>query len=187
VAALQDACRRQPPLRPHPASNSLELPLTPLPAARRLARFYLLALGLYGGQLLLQGHWVMAAVMLLLAAVTRLAQGRMSPRGPGAARRLLLAGDGRLYVASVGGAVEPVELAGESLWLGSAVLLVLQAPGRRHRLLLGRGNLDPGQLAALRRRLRGAAKVAGDPAVDSEVNHLHRVSAIEQFTRGNPV
>jgi hypothetical protein len=186
VAALLDACRRQPPLRPHPASSSLEVPLAPLPAARRLARFYLVSLCLYAGQLLLLGHWVMAAVMLLLAAATKIAQRQMAPRGPRAPRRLLLAADGRLYVACVGGVVEPVELAGESLWLGSAVLLVLRTPGHRHRVLLGRGNLDPGSLATLRRRLRGAARVSGDPAVDSGATHRHGASAIEQFTRGKP-
>jgi hypothetical protein len=163
------------------------LPLAPLPAARRLVRFYLLSLSLYAGQLLLQGHWAMAAAMFVLAAATAFARRQMTPRGPGAPRRLLLAADGRLYVACVGGSMEPVELAGESLWLGSAVLLVLCAPGRRHRVLLGRGNLDPGSLATLRRRLRGAARVSSDPAVDSGATHRHGASAIEQFTRGNPI
>jgi hypothetical protein len=66
------------------------------------------------------------------------------------------------------------------------VLLVLRTPARRYRLLLGCGNLDPGTLATLRRRLRGAATAPGDPAVDSRASHRHGVSTVEQFTRGNP-
>ena len=124
--------------------------------------------------------------MLLLAAVTRFALRQMAPRGPGAPRRLLLAADGRLFVACVGGAMEPVELAGESLWLGSAVLLVLRGPLCRHRVLLGRGNLDPEAHATLRRRLRGAATSPHDPAVDSRAIHRHGPSTIEQFTQGIP-
>ncbi len=147
-------------------------------------RFYLLSIGVYVAQLLVLGHWVMVATMLLLAAITQLTLRPMAPQDAGAPRRLLLAADGRLYVACVGGAVEPVELAGESLWLGSAMLLVLRTPGRRHRVLLGRGNLDPGRLATLRRRLRGAATVSDDPAVDSRATHRHGAGAIEQFTHG---
>jgi hypothetical protein len=120
-----------------------------------------------------------------LAVGTKFALRQMSPQGPGAPRRLLLAADGRLHVACVGGVVEQVDLAGESLWLGSAVLLVLRAPGRCHRVLLGRGNLDPVALATLRRRLRGAAPMLPATAVDSEDTHPHRTSPIEQFTRGN--
>lgn len=182
---MRGACRQLPPPCPHPSHCSLELPLRPLPAARGLANLYLLAIGLYVAQLLLTGHWVMATGMGLLAVATKFALRQMSPQGPGAPRRLLLAADGRLYVASVGGVVEQVDLAGESLWLGSAMLLVLSAPGRRHRVLLGRGNLDPGALAMLRRRLRGAATMRPSTAVDSEATQPHPSSPIEQFTRGN--
>jgi hypothetical protein len=179
------ACRKQPPPCPHPSRHSLELPLRPLPAARILTRYYLLASTAYAVQLLFTGHWVMATGMGLLTTASLFALRRMAPRGPVAPRRLLLAADGRMHVACVGGAVEPVELAGESLWLGSAVLLVLQAPERCFRVLLGRGNLDPASLAALRRRLRGATTARPDPAVDSRASHRHSASPVEQFTRGN--
>jgi hypothetical protein len=69
--------------------------------------------------------------------------------------------DGGLHVATVGGQIERVELAGESLWLGSAVLLKLRAPGVTYRLLLGSGNVEPVVLATLRRRLRGANSRGG--------------------------
>jgi hypothetical protein len=156
-----------------------------LPAARAVALLYLLAIGLYAAQLLLLGHWVMAAGLGLLALATKFALRQMTPRGSGAPRRLLLSADGRLHVACSGGALEQVELGGESLWLGSAVLLVLRAPGRCHRVLLGRGNVDPAALAALRRRLRGAATMRPATAVESKATHCQRTSAIEQFTRGN--
>ncbi|MEO6081085.1 MAG: hypothetical protein ABIQ86_15135 [Steroidobacteraceae bacterium] len=151
-----------------------------------MGRFYLLSIGLYAAQLLWLGHWLMAVVMLLLAAATVLALRQMVPAGPAAPRRLLLAADGRLHIARIDGRVEQVELAGESLWLGSAVLLVLDAPGRRHRLLVGRGNVEPAALATLRRRLRGAASVPGDPALDSGANPRQGASAVEHFIRGNP-
>jgi hypothetical protein len=121
----------------------------------------------YAGQLALSGHWVMAPGMVILAVATSFAMRRMEPRDAGAARRLLLAGDGRMHAATVGGAVEQLALGGESLWLGATVLLVLRTEGRTHRLLLGPGNLEPARLATLRRRLRGAGTAPGDPAVDS--------------------
>ncbi len=141
-------------------------------------------MGLYATQLLLLGHWVVAAGLGVLALATKFALRRLAPQGSSAPRRLLLAADGRLHVTCMGGALEQVELGGESLWLGSAVLLVLRAPGRCHRVLLGRGNVDPAALAALRRRLRGAATMRPATAVDSGATHRHCASAIEQFTRG---
>lgn len=147
-----------------------------------MARLYLALMGLYAGQLFLSRHWLMGLSTLTLWALTVLAMRRMTPRDPGAPRRLLVAADGRLHVATVGGEVEPVQLAGESLWLGTAVLLVLRASGRKYRLLLGRGNLEPSQLASLRRRLRGAAIAPGDPAVDSPPVSGHGASVVELFT-----
>jgi hypothetical protein len=171
-------------LRPHPARSGLELPATPLPAAERLARLYVAMLVFYAVQLLLLRHWVMALATLVLVMVTVLAMRRMAPRDPGAPRRLILSSDGSMHIATVGGDIQRVALAGESLWLGSAVLLVLRAPGRKHRLLLGRGNLDPPQLAGLRRRLRGAAIASGDPAVDSIAVSGQGASVVELFTTG---
>jgi hypothetical protein len=109
------------------------------------------------------------------------------PQDADAARRLLLAADGSLHVHCIGGATLAVTLAGESLWLGRTVLLVLRAPGRTHRLLLGPGNLDAFTLATLRRRLRGAAVRQPEPAVDSGSGYRNRTGTIEQFTRGFPV
>jgi hypothetical protein len=158
--------------------------LTPLPQAHRLARCYLLSMVAYAGQLLLSGHWMMAPAMLMLVVATVFAMRQMSPRDAGAPRRLLVAADGRMHVATVGGTVEPVEPGGESLWLGSALLLVVHARGRTHRLLLGRGNLTSAELAALRRRLRGAGTASVDPAVDSSAVSGNGVSLVEQLIRG---
>jgi hypothetical protein len=148
--------------------------------------FYLLAMVLYSGQLLWSGHWVMAAMVLALTVATLFAMRRLYPQDGGAPRRLLVAADGRLHIATVGGSVQPVELGGESIWLGSAVLLVLHGPERTHRLLLGSGNLEPAALAALRRRLRGAATASVDPAVDSRTLSGHGRGLVEQLTVGIP-
>lgn len=138
---------------------------------------------LYAGQLVLTGHWVMAMATLVLTGWMAFAMRRMLPGDSGAPRRLLLAAVGRLHVATIGGQVEAVVLAPESLWLGSTILLVLRAEGRKHRLLLGPGNLDAPGLATLRRRLRGAA-VPADPAVDSPAVSGKGVSVIEHIIRG---
>lgn len=176
---MRNACRRQPPLRPHPACGSLELPLIPLPAARAFSRCYLAAIGIHIAQLLLSSHWFMATAMTGLAVITFFAMRQMLPQGSDAPRRLLLAADGRLHVARVDGTLEQVEICEESVWLGSAVLLILQAPGRRHRVLLGHGNLDPVALAALRRRLRGGT-MRPATAVDSDTTTTHGTSLTQQ-------
>ena len=142
---------------------------------------------LHAAELLLRGHWVVAAGMGLIAAGTHLGWRSWLPQDADAARRLLLTADGSLYVHCIGGATRAVTLAGESLWLGSTVLLVLRSPGRTYRLLLGTGNLEAFALATLRRRLRGAAVAAPEPAVDSASGYRTRTGAIEQITRGFPV
>jgi hypothetical protein len=127
----------------------------------------------------------MAPAMLALGALMVLALQHLWPWDAGAPRRLLLTADGRMHVATVGGTVEPVELGGESLWLGSMVLLVLPSVHRTYRVLLGPGNLDAAGLATLRRRLRGAATACGGPAVDSPAVLGQGVSVVEQFMRGS--
>jgi hypothetical protein len=132
-----------------------------LPRVRQLAVAYLIALGLYGAELLATGHPVMAVFVLLLVLATRMAFRHLVPSGPAAARRLLVTADGALHVATVGGQIQRVELAGESLWLGSTVLLKLRARWVTYRVLLGAGNVEPAVLATLRRRLRGANSRGG--------------------------
>jgi hypothetical protein len=156
-----------------------------LPQAVRLARCHLLFMVVYAGQLALAGHWAMAPAMLAITGLTLFAMRRMLPADAGAPRRLVLAADGGLHVATVGGLVEKVDIDGGSLWLGSAVLLVLHAGHRSHRVLLGCGNLDPAELASLRRRLRGAATASVDPAVDSHAVSGQGVSVVEQSIRGS--
>ncbi|MEO6185393.1 MAG: hypothetical protein ABIP38_05915 [Steroidobacteraceae bacterium] len=146
-----------------------------------------LALLLHASELLVRGHWLVAAVSAVLAGGTHLGLGRLAPGDPRAPRRLLLAADGSVHVHCVGGATVPATVAGESLWLGNSVLLVVRDPARTHRLLLGPGNLDAFTLATLRRRLRGAAAAAVNPAVDSRSAYRTRPGAIEQITRGFPV
>lgn len=158
-----------------------------MPAARRLGQAFVAALLLHAAELLLRGHWVVAAGMFLIAAGTHITRRGWARQDAGAARRLLVAADGRLHVHCIGGTTEAVTLVADSLWLGSTVLLVLQAPGRTHRLLLGPGNLDPLTTATLRRRLRGAAAAGGEPAVDSRSGYRTHPGAIEQITRGFPV
>jgi hypothetical protein len=157
-----------------------------LPQARRLASCYLLLMAAYAGQLLFLAHWAMAPAVLVMTLATLFAMRQVTPQDSGAPRRLLLSADGRLHVATMGGAVEAVEPGGESLWFGSAILLVLRAPGRVHRVLLGRGNLAPSELATLRRRLRGAGTASRDPAVDSAPDSGHGVGLVQQLFRGIP-
>jgi len=144
-------------------------------------------MGLHAGHLLLAAHWVMAPAMLAMTLATWFALRHIHLQDPGAPRRLLLAADGRVHVATIGGAVLQVDPGGESLWLGSAVLLVLRGPGRVHRVLLGRGNLGPAELAALRRRLRGAGTASAAPAVDSAPVSGHGGILVEQCIRGNTI
>ncbi len=152
-----------------------------------MGRCFAIALLLYAIELLARGHWLVATVATLLAAGTHLGRGKLAAQDSRAPRRLLLAADGSIHVHCIGGATVAVTLAGESLWLGNSLLLVLREPGRTHRLLLGPGNLDPFTLATLRRRLRGAAVAPVDPAVDSRSAYRTPPGTIEQITRGFPV
>jgi FAD/FMN-containing dehydrogenase len=127
---------------------------------------FLLALLLHAAELMLTGHAWVAAGTTVLALGAWAAGRQLTPHRPGSPRRLLLAADGRLHVLGIGGNVQQLALGAASLWLGSAVLLELRAPRQTFRVLVGRGNLDPATLAALRRRLRGAAAAARHPAVD---------------------
>lgn len=72
-------------------------------------------------------------------------------------RRLLLLADGRVRLQTSCGDMQSAQLLPASLRLGAWMLLLVRTPSGLHRLLLGPDNLEPAQLAALRRRVGIAA------------------------------
>jgi hypothetical protein len=157
VAALAGQMRA-PDLPAYPATHSLELPLTPLPALRTATWLLLAVLTLQALHLLWFAQWRALAVLLPVALLSCLQLA--AARRPALPRRMLWTAAGRVYLCQGGRPPREVVIGGDSTWLGPAVLLVLKSPGRCQSLLLGPGNLDPVTLAALRRRLRAAAAAA---------------------------
>lgn len=143
--------RENPPGLPE-ATHGLQIPLRPSPAVRR-GRWLIHALmGIYLVQLLLLDHFVVGAMVALLAAASGWqCRGRNSPVTT--AQRLLLSADGRVHLLEAGGRVVAAVLHPSSMRLGPWLLLVLQVETGTRRLLLGPDNVAPGQLAALRRRV----------------------------------
>lgn len=175
---------------PHPATSSLELLLKPLPAAQWFAHCHLFAMAIHIGHLAITGHRVMVVLLILLAVWIRSALRQLNPSGPTSPRLLILTHDGRLHVAQVNGQIVAVHLGGESLWLGSAALLVLKSPSHTWRLLLGPGNVRAPVLAALRRRLLGAATAAenaAETAVQFTGFPIHGKRSLVSNTRTGPV
>lgn len=134
------------------AAAGLQLPLLPSRMVRRGGWLLLAAQGVYLAQLIYLGHLLVATLVVALGAAfawnLRRAAGTTR-----SARRLLLAADGRLHLLDPGGRLLPVRLHPASMRLGPWLLLVLVTGTGPQRLLLGPDNVDPGRLAALRRRV----------------------------------
>ena len=138
---------------PRAVSAGLEIPLLPSPLARRVGRLFVVLQAVYGLELLLRGHWVVAALITGIGLLAWLRRQR-GPQRRQRPRRLLLAADGRLHVLTVDGGINAVRLHPSSLRLGPWLILVLNHAGHKpYRLLLGPDNLDEAMLAALRRRM----------------------------------
>jgi hypothetical protein len=116
--------------------------------------FVLVALGHAAGQWL-QGSLPRAAAILAATAIASVSLWRwLSPGKALSAQRLLAGPDGSLCLVTGDGRSWEVTLMPGSMRLGPYLLLVLRTAHCRHRLLLGPDNVDPANLAALRRRLR---------------------------------
>ncbi len=132
--------------------QGVQIPLRPSPLARK-GRWLLHALqGAYLLQLVLLGHLSVAAIVLLISAASAW-QCRPGRSSSAAARRLLLSADGRMHLLGSGHRLAAATLQPYSMRLGPWLLLVLRDDSGTRRLLLGPDNVDPVELAALRRRL----------------------------------
>lgn len=143
---------REPAVLPRPARLGLDLALRPSPALKWIRRLLPAAVVVHAVHLVWAGSWAVALLVCALAAV-----GIWKARAPGhrsaVPRRLLVSADGRMHLLDTAGGLEAVRLNPASMRIGTQLLLVLDGSVRRHRLLLGPGNIDPAALAGLRRRL----------------------------------
>ena len=146
-------------MRPGPAGirpgPGLDLSLRPPVRARWCSGlFVLLALGHATSQWL-QGSLPRAAGILVATLMASVALWRwLLPVRAVSVQRLQAGPEGSICLLTADGRRREVSLIPVSMRLGPYLLLVLRAPDRSHRLLLGPDNVDPAGLAALRRRLR---------------------------------
>jgi uncharacterized protein YfiM (DUF2279 family) len=134
-------------------AQSLAIELRPLPRACALGACYVTLIAVQIGLSIWRGQFTWAIAWALAGTATGYLLWRdLMLVGPQAPRQIHFLADGSIVIDRVD-VSEQVRLSASSLFLGTAVLLVLQ--GRtRYRLFLGAGNVDPVTLAALRRRLR---------------------------------
>lgn len=142
------------------SGQGVQIPLRPSPVTRK-GRWLLHALqGAYLLQLVSLGHLSVAVIVLVISAASawQCRQGRPSSAP---ATRLLLSSDGRVHLLGIGNRVAAATLQPCSMRLGPWLLLVLRDASGTRRLLLGPDNVDPVQLAALRRRLAASTHRLG--------------------------
>lgn len=135
--------------------RTLDLPVGPWPAARWVGGGWLFLAAAWTTDLALRGNGLLAGIALLcwLVSATTL-KSWLWPARARAPCRLLLTADGRAQLLMLDGNLHCVTVLPCSLRVGQLVLLVLaEERGRRHRLLLGPGNLDAPARAALGRCL----------------------------------
>lgn len=101
-----------------------------------------------------EGTWMLASGWLLTALLLAAGLGQDIWMRGDAPVALVITATGGLAVVRRRGSREPVTVASGSLFLGSGAMLVLSGE-RTCRVLLGRGNVKPHELALLRRLLRG--------------------------------
>ncbi|MDQ2639329.1 MAG: hypothetical protein M3Y79_01925 [Pseudomonadota bacterium] len=142
------------------ATQGMQIPLRPSPVAQKGRWLLHGLLGVYLAQLVLLGHLLVAGMVAVLAGAL-VWQCRCHRSSAQPALRLLLAADGRIHLLEADGTVEPATLQPCSMRLGLWLLLVLRADTGTRRLLLGPDNVDPVQLAALRRRMAAVAHRPG--------------------------
>lgn len=159
MRAAPQLWREDPPGLPE-ASQGMQIPLRPSRVTQRGYWLLHVLLGAYLVQLVLWGHLLVAGMVAVLggALAWQCRRHRSSARP---ARRLLMAADGRVHLLGADGTVAPATLQPCSMRLGPWLLLVLDGDTGTHRLLLGPDNVDPVQLAALRRRVAAVAHRPG--------------------------
>jgi hypothetical protein len=142
--------------------QELVIALQVLPLARRCLAGAGVSLIACFVQLAAQQQGLLAASLLAaFGAAAVMARRDLWLSGQAAAVRLRLTGEGQILVYCRDGRVDPVRLRPQSLRVGGGVLLVLRGT-RTYRLWLSNGNVEPGALAALHRRLgRGSAGLPG--------------------------
>ena len=154
-------------LRPAPDvrirdGEALSIALSVLPVARGCAGAAAATLLATAMQLVVQGQLLLALSFLLVLVIAASGVRRdLLLRGPGAPVWLVLTTEGALSVYCRNGHIEPVRLRPQSLRIGGGLLMILRG-NRTYRLWLASGNVKPGTLAALHRRLgRDTAAPAG--------------------------
>jgi hypothetical protein len=142
--------------------EGLSISLAVLPLGRRCAGAAAASLLGTSVQLVIQGQGWLALSFLFVLVVAGLALRRdLLLRGQDAPVRLELTSAGTLWVYCRNGRVDEVHLQPQTLRMGGGFLMVLKGL-RTYRLWLARGNVEPGTLAALHRRLgRGTAALPG--------------------------
>lgn len=156
VSWLRDACSEAPPRQTARNRNGLELALSALPLAVAYGAIYVLLYAVYGAALLAQHGFFWGLLVLCSAVATAIAlwSWHASTQGD-RPQRLRLCSDGTAAVFTGNGCRLQARVLPSSLRLGRHWLLVVDtADGRRHRLLLGPGNQNVAELAALGRWLR---------------------------------
>jgi len=133
--------------------EGLIIPLAVLPLARRSAGVAAASIVGTAVQLVLQGQVLLAMSFLFVLVIAASALRRdLLLKGQNAPVRLELTWEGKLLVYCRNGRVEQVRLRPQSLRVGGGLLMVVQGL-RTYRLWLASGNVEPGILAALHRRL----------------------------------
>ncbi|HWL61756.1 MAG TPA: hypothetical protein VNQ32_03100 [Steroidobacteraceae bacterium] len=134
------------------AAQGMQIPLRPSAVIHKGRWLLHLLPGFHLVQLTLLGHVLVAGIVALLTAAL-VWQCRAAQPATMQSRRLFVSAHGRMHLLGAGGIVAPAVLQPCSMRLGPWLLLVLREGTGTRRLLLGPDNVDPAQLAALRRRV----------------------------------
>jgi hypothetical protein len=128
----------------------------PLPGASIGGAVYILLALVYCVELFAQRNWLVATLVFVASAIIAAVLWRwLGRQGHAAPRRLRLCSDGAIQIFSHSGCMARARIQSRSLRLGRHwLLVVVSEDGDFHRLLLGPGNLQPAEQAALGRWLR---------------------------------
>jgi len=144
---------REPEVLPRPTRAGIEFALHPSRLLRWSTGVFLCSTLAYAVELLLLGQLLMGAGVCTIAAVCAAHWRRSARQHHDAPRRLLITSDGRLYLSCVNGQLIPIELHASTMQLGQWTLVVVRREQQLWRWLLGPDNVEPKDLAGLRRRL----------------------------------
>lgn len=160
AARLLHRAWHEAPPAPAGVRDGIQIGVVPSPLVRRLRRAFTLVQVVFGLELLLLRHPLVAGLVFLLALLPFLQKRVQRLAAPPAPRQLMLTADGRIYLLDVAGRLQAMSLQGSSLRVGPWLLLALRGAGEKHRLLLGPDNVPPQALAVLHRRLQSGDRAA---------------------------